>query len=86
MLQMVKERQDQIGLNVSQRQAGRRLVQLVCGKVQEQNQCIAITGHRAWADRTLRDQILGEELLNQRGKRWRLRCGDITHRTPPTEA
>ena len=62
------------------RSVGRRLAQRAAGEVQEQHQRIAVAGHRARAHRALRDQVLGEELLHQRGERRRLRCGGITHR------
>ena len=72
VLQMVQERQDQLGLDVGQLQRRRRLAQPLAGEVQEQHQGVAVAGHGARAHRALRDQILGEELLHQRGERRRL--------------
>jgi hypothetical protein len=75
-LQMIQERQDQIRLDVDQLQLLGSLPSLA-GEVQEQHQGIAVAGHRARAERALRNQVLGEELLNQRRRtmaawvRWR---------------
>ena len=70
--QMIRKRQDVIRLNVIEFQARRRPLQTLTGEVEEQHERIAIAGHRMRTDRALCDQTLGEELLNQRGKRWRL--------------
>ena len=83
VLQVIQERQDQLGLDVGESHGRRRLAQLAAGEVQEQHQRVAVAGHRARADRALRDQILGEELLHQRGERRWLRCGGLTHGAPP---
>jgi hypothetical protein len=50
-------------------QVGRCLAQALMGEVQEQHQGIAVGDHGMGADGTLADQILGEELLDQRGER-----------------
>jgi len=65
VLQVIQELEDQFGLDVDQPQGGGRLDQFAAGEVQEQHQRIAVAGHRARADCALRDEILGEELLNQ---------------------
>ena len=83
LLQIIEERQDQFRLDVDQLQAGRHLAQLMAGELQEQHYGVAVTGYRARTDRPLRDQILGEELLHQRGERRRIECGGITHGAPP---
>jgi len=65
---MIEERQDQIGLKVGQPHVRRRPTQFAACEVQEQHQRIAVAGNRAGAERALRDQVLGEELLDQRGE------------------
>ena len=65
LLQVVQERQDQIGFDVGQAQCRGRLAQTLLGEVQEQHQGVAIGSDGAWAQGTLHDQIRGEELLDQ---------------------
>jgi hypothetical protein len=83
LLQMIEERQDQVGRDVGQRQRGRGFAQALAGEIQKQHQGIAVGGDGVRAHGTLVDEVHREELLHQRRKRGGSRHLGLRHGRPP---
>ena len=70
-LQVGQELQDQLRRDVHELHGHWRLAQVPGCIPEEQRHRVAVAGHCSWAERALRDQVLGEELLHQRREAWR---------------
>ena len=80
--QMIEEGHDQIGRDVGQRELRRRPAKARLGKAQEEHEGIPVSGHSARAEGALLCQVLDEEGLYERGKRWRWFGLPTHHRLP----
>jgi hypothetical protein len=80
--QVGQELQDQLRRDVHELHGPLAACPVVASIPEEQRHRVAVVGHGSRAERALRDQVLGEELLHQRREAWRgalaVECGPQT--------
>jgi hypothetical protein len=67
---VVEELTDQYGVNFLYPQSSRRPAESACRETEKKAEGIAVTGYRSWTGVELREQPVGEEALQERGKIW----------------
>jgi hypothetical protein len=71
LFEAIEELENDWRLDIGQREARRFLTDEALQELEEQPECISITGHGFWTDSSMHNQMLGEEELQKRSEQGR---------------